>query len=182
MPCSLTAALSACPDSPRAVRAVLTHVTTGFQPRLPGLTKLMARFAKDGRWQKSLCIFDALPLLGLTPDTTVANAAIAACDRGGQWPRALAIFAGMREHGPCRDTITFSSTISARSKSRRAHMAVEVCCSSPVHTCGTRAADCTAAASRFVRLAAWRVFTRCCRPEERKLRNAHCAALLRRYL
>lgn len=86
----------------------------------------MSRFSKEGNWQKSLAIFDALPALAVTADTTLTNAAIAACDKGGQWMRAQDIFARMHEKGLAKDTITFSSTISALSKSKQAHLAVEV--------------------------------------------------------
>ena len=68
--------------STEAVRGILTRRDPSFWPRLPGLTKLMGRFTKDGDWRKALAIFDSLPLLGLRPDTTISNAAIAACDKG----------------------------------------------------------------------------------------------------
>lgn len=47
-----------------------------------GLTKLVSRLSREGHWQKGLEVFEALPHMGLTPDTTITNAAISACDRG----------------------------------------------------------------------------------------------------
>ena len=81
--CSLTALLKQSDCSAEAVRGILTRRDPSFWPRLPGLTKLMGRFTKDGDWRKALTIYESLPLLGLRPDTTISNAAIAACDKGG---------------------------------------------------------------------------------------------------
>lgn len=80
--CSLTLLLKQSDCSIDAVRGILTRRDPSFWPRLPGLTKLMGRFTKDGDWRKALAIFDSLPVLGLRPDTTISNAAIAACDKG----------------------------------------------------------------------------------------------------
>jgi hypothetical protein len=75
---------------------------------------------------QALSIFDSLQLLRLAPDTTITNAAIAACDKGGQWQRAHQIFTYMEGQGLPRDTITFSSTISALSKSKNARYSIDV--------------------------------------------------------
>lgn len=80
--CSLTAQLTRCESSAEAVASVLTSTEMAFSPRLPGLTKLMGKFTKDGEWRKALAIFDTLPSIGLHPDTTITNAAITACDKG----------------------------------------------------------------------------------------------------
>jgi len=82
--------------------------------------------SRDGHWQKGLEVFESLPEMGLTPDTTITNAAISACDRGGQWEKALQIFYNMDAHGLCRDTITYSSVISALSKGRQCSLAIDV--------------------------------------------------------
>lgn len=87
----------------------------------------MARFSKQGDWQKSLSIYDSLPLLDVTPDTTITNAALAACDKGGQWLRAKMIFDSMDSRSLAKDTITYSSTISALSKSKQAALSISVC-------------------------------------------------------
>jgi pentatricopeptide repeat protein len=86
----------------------------------------MAKFTKEGEWQKALSIFSSLSALGLRPDTTIANAAIAACDKGGDWGRARSIFYSMELWGLQRDTITYSSAISALSKSRQWVLSVHV--------------------------------------------------------
>jgi pentatricopeptide repeat protein len=108
------------------VQDVLANVSASFKPRLPGLTKLMARFCKQGDWQKSLSIYDSLPLLDVLPDTTITNAAIAACDKGGQWLCAKVIFDSMESRSLTKDTITYSSTISALSKSKQATLPISV--------------------------------------------------------
>lgn len=121
---SLTAALNAARPGCGEIRRILT--SSQFRPRLPGLTKLVSRLSRDGHWQKGLEVFESLPEMGLTPDTTITNAAISACDRGGQWEKALQIFYNMDTHGLCRDTITYSSVISALSKGRQCSLAIDV--------------------------------------------------------
>jgi hypothetical protein len=59
----------------------------------------MGRFTKDGDWRKALAIFDCLPLLGLRPDTTISNAAIAACDKGTLAPQLAPSNSCTREVG-----------------------------------------------------------------------------------
>eukprot|EP00210_Caulerpa_lentillifera_P009501 g9061.t1 len=121
---SLSAALNAARPGCGEIRRILT--SSQFRPRLPGLTKLVSRLSREGHWQKGLEVFESLPEMGLTPDTTITNAAISACDRGGQWEKALQIFYNMNQHGLCRDTITYSSVISALSKGRQCNLAIDV--------------------------------------------------------
>eukprot|EP00210_Caulerpa_lentillifera_P009153 g8727.t1 len=121
---SLSAALNAARPGCGEIRRILT--SSQFRPRLPGLTKLVSRLSREGHWQKGLEVFESLPEMGLTPDTTITNAAISACDRGGQWEKALQIFYNMDQHGLCRDTITYSSVISALSKGRQCNLAIDV--------------------------------------------------------
>jgi pentatricopeptide repeat protein len=125
--CSLARNLESCESSSEAVQVVLSNVALHFKPRLPGLTKLMSRFSKSNNWHKALHIFESLHLCGITADTTIANAAIAACDKGGDWLRAKKIFDDMERTSLFRDTITFSSTISALSKSKQPRQSIEVC-------------------------------------------------------
>ena len=138
----MTAALNAARPGCGEIRRILT--SSQFRPRLPGtpsfhdpmgmprgrcpagLTKLVSRLSREGHWQKGLEVFESLPEMGLTPDTTITNAAISACDRGGQWEKALQIFYNMDNHGLCRDTITYSSVISALSKGRQCSLAIDV--------------------------------------------------------
>lgn len=126
--CRLTQALDLCDGSRETVQEVFARVTACFWPRLPGLTKLMARYTRSNDWQKAIAIFESLPMLRLQPDTTITNAAIAACDRGGAWHKAFQIFSDMSLQGLVQDTITFSSTISALSKSKQAQRIVWVRC------------------------------------------------------
>eukprot|EP01025_Chloroclados_australasicus_P041357 TRINITY_DN4377_c0_g1_i3.p1 TRINITY_DN4377_c0_g1~~TRINITY_DN4377_c0_g1_i3.p1 ORF type:complete len:1262 (-),score=185.28 TRINITY_DN4377_c0_g1_i3:1965-5750(-) len=106
------------------IRQILNAST--FRPRLPGLTKIMSRFTKDNKWQKAQEVFDALQDLRIRPDTTIANAAISACDKGGQWEKALQIFKNMEVWGLERDAITYSAVISALAKGRQWTVAIEV--------------------------------------------------------
>eukprot|EP01025_Chloroclados_australasicus_P023761 TRINITY_DN239_c2_g2_i1.p1 TRINITY_DN239_c2_g2~~TRINITY_DN239_c2_g2_i1.p1 ORF type:complete len:1156 (+),score=193.51 TRINITY_DN239_c2_g2_i1:471-3938(+) len=106
------------------IRQILNSST--FRPRLPGLTKIMSRFTKENKWQKGLEVFDALQDLRIRPDTTIANAAISACDKGGQWERALQIFKNMEAWNLERDAITYSAVISALAKGRQWTVAIEV--------------------------------------------------------
>ena len=53
-----------------------------FSPRLPGLTKLVSKFGKEGCWRKALGVYESLHILNIVPDTAITNAAISACDKG----------------------------------------------------------------------------------------------------
>ena len=57
-----------------------------------GLTKLVSQLTREGQWAKALEVYEALPSIGIAPDTTITNAAITTCDKGGQWERALEVF------------------------------------------------------------------------------------------
>ena len=37
---------------------------SAFRPRLPGLTKLVSQFTKEGAWQKGLEVYEALDAIG----------------------------------------------------------------------------------------------------------------------
>ena len=130
------------------MQSALAAVAPGFRPRLPGLTKLMSRYSRSNEWQKAIAIFDSLPLLRLAPDTTITNAAIAACDKGGAWRKAYMIFLEMDCQGLLQDTITFSSAISALSKSKQAQLSVDVrsCANSTARASMLRALCCSVAA------------------------------------
>lgn len=101
--CSLTAQLTRCESSAAAVKAVLVGTEASFSPRLPGLTKLMGKFTKDGEWLKALAIYESLPSIGLHPDTTITNAAITACDKGAP-PRAARCVASKRVRAFTQDS------------------------------------------------------------------------------
>ena len=45
-------------------------------PGLPGLTKLVSLFTKQGKWRKALAIYDVLDCLGLQADLVICNAAL----------------------------------------------------------------------------------------------------------
>ena len=83
-----------------------------FPLRLPGLTAIMGRFTKSGQWAISLDIFDTLPALALPRDTTVCNAALAACMRGCLWQRAKQAFDLMVAQGVPLDNITYYTMLS----------------------------------------------------------------------
>ena len=51
-----------------------------------GLTKMVSKLSKEGSFRKGLEVFQALPELGIPPDTAITNSAISACDKGA--PRA----------------------------------------------------------------------------------------------
>jgi hypothetical protein len=125
--CSLEYNLLACENSPHSVYKVLANVSPRFMPCLRSLTKLMEKLSIGGQWQKSLSIFDSLPVLHLLPNTLLTNAAIVACDIGGQWLRAKVFFESMDRRGLEKDTTTYSSTLSALSNSEDAMMSVPVC-------------------------------------------------------
>ena len=63
--CSLRRLLESSFDSQQAVATALTHTTPDFTPGLPGLTKLVSLFTKQGKWRKALAIFDVLHVLHL---------------------------------------------------------------------------------------------------------------------
>ena len=47
-----------------------------------GLTKMVSKLSKEGGFRKGLEVFQALPELGIAPDTAITNSAISACDKG----------------------------------------------------------------------------------------------------
>jgi pentatricopeptide repeat protein len=100
-----------------------------FPLRLPGLTAIMGRFTKSGQWAISLDIFDTLPALALPRDTTVCNAALAACMRGCLWQRAKQAFDLMIAQGVPLDNITYYTMLSVprRRKLWRVTMDVRLC-------------------------------------------------------
>ncbi len=77
---SLVAALCNTQDSTADVARTLARCK--FSPRLPGLTKLVSKFGKEGCWRKALGVYESLHILNVIPDTAITNAAISACDKG----------------------------------------------------------------------------------------------------
>ena len=47
-----------------------------------GLTKMVSKLSREGSYRKGLEVFEALPAVGLVPDTAITNAAISALDKG----------------------------------------------------------------------------------------------------
>lgn len=43
---------------------------------------MVSKLSREGSYRKGLEVFDALPAVGLIPDTAITNAAISACDKG----------------------------------------------------------------------------------------------------
>lgn len=125
--CRLQAVLrEAKPGSGQVAEALLQ---VAFPLRLPGLTAIMGRFTKSGQWAISLDIFDTLPALALPRDTTVCNAALAACMRGCLWQRAKQAFDLMIAQGVPLDNITYYTMLSVprRRKLWRVTMDVRLC-------------------------------------------------------
>lgn len=77
--CSLRRLLESSSDAPEDVAAALQHTADGFVPGLPGLTKLVSLFTKQGKWRKALAIYDTLDCLGLQADLVICNAALGTC-------------------------------------------------------------------------------------------------------
>lgn len=98
-----------------------------FPLRLPGLTAIMGRFTKSGQWAVSLDIFDTLPALALPRDTTVCNAALAACMRGCLWQRAKQAFDLMITQGVPLDNITYCTMLSVPRRRKLWRVTMDVC-------------------------------------------------------
>eukprot|EP00892_Ulva_mutabilis_P005105 jgi/Ulvmu1/2967/UM015_0007.1 len=113
---SLRRLLESSSDSKEEVAAALQHTTGGFVPGLPGLTKLVSLFTKQGKWRKALAIYDVLDCLGLQPDLVICNAALGACARGADTSRLWQLLNDLLEKGRVPDSITFKGAISALSK------------------------------------------------------------------
>jgi pentatricopeptide repeat protein len=113
-------------SSAASVCAALRHTAPGFAPGLPGLTKLVSKFAKEGDWQKALEVFKNVHVLGLQADTTITNAAIAACGVGHDVAQARDIFNGMRDAGLSPDPITYKALIAVLVRCGEWHSAIEV--------------------------------------------------------
>ena len=43
---------------------------------------MVSKLSKEGCFRKGLEVFQALPELGIAPDTAITNSAISACDKG----------------------------------------------------------------------------------------------------
>ena len=65
-------------------------MTQILHPRV-GLTKMVAKLSRENAYRKGLEVFDALPAIGLMPDTAITNAAISACDKGAASFLSLAL-------------------------------------------------------------------------------------------
>lgn len=50
---------------------------------------MVAKLSRENAYRKGLEVFDALPAIGLMPDTAITNAAISACDKGAPCPCSL---------------------------------------------------------------------------------------------
>jgi pentatricopeptide repeat protein len=123
--CRLQIALQeATPGTGQVASALLS---AAFPLRLPGLTAIMGRFTKQGRWAVSLEIFHVLPSLGLELDTTVCNAALAACMRGCVWHRAKQVFSLMLAQGVSVDHITYHTMLSVPRRRKIWRVVIEVC-------------------------------------------------------
>ena len=124
--CRLKLLLDSCDNSPASVRAALLHTTPDFAPGLPGLTKLISKFSKEGAWRKALAVFRSVSALGLRADTTIMNAAIAACGVAQDATAARRIFDAMPAHGVLPDTITYKAMVMAFTSCREWRECVEV--------------------------------------------------------
>ena len=71
-----------------------------------GLTKMVSKLSKEGSFRKGLEVFQALPELGIAPDTAITNSAISACDKGARL--APCCFMGERSSRRQRLVITHS--------------------------------------------------------------------------
>jgi hypothetical protein len=112
--------------SPGTGQVASALLNAAFPLRLPGLTAIMGRFTKQGRWAISLEIFQALPALGLERDTTVCNAALAACMRGCAWHRAKQTFNLMLAQHVRMDYITYYTMLSVPRRRKLWRVVVEV--------------------------------------------------------
>ena len=45
---------------------------------------MVSKLSKEGSFRKGLEVFQALPELGIAPDTAITNSAISACDKGAR--------------------------------------------------------------------------------------------------
>lgn len=68
-----------------------------------------------------------LPLLGLERDTTVCNAALAACMRGCAWQRAKQTFNLMLAEGVRMDYITYFTMLSVPRRRKLWRVVIDVC-------------------------------------------------------
>lgn len=113
-------------DCKQAVAAALMHTTPDFSPGLPGLTKLVSLFTKQGKWRKALAIFDVLDNLGLEPDLVITNAALGACARGAETSRLWQLLSDLLGKGHVPDSITYKGAISALAKNGEWQQCIQV--------------------------------------------------------
>jgi pentatricopeptide repeat protein len=122
----LRALLDTCDDSDEGVAFALSAAR--IQLDLPLLTKLIAKYTKLGQWRKGFAIWKALESVGVTPDTTIANAAIGACSHGDEagYQEAWTVFNSIVASGLRPDPITYRVSIVAMTKSGAWERSVEV--------------------------------------------------------
>ena len=125
--CRLKLVLAQSDSSTASVTAALHNTAPGFSPGLPGLTKLVSKFAKEGEWQKALEIFRNVGTVGLQADTTITNAAIAACGTGRDAEQAQAIFDNMPVEGLAPDAITHKALVASLLRCGKWQRCVHVC-------------------------------------------------------
>lgn len=61
---------------------------------------MVSKLSKEGSFRKGLEVFQALPELGIAPDTAITNSAISACDKGARpAPRRSLPATGQSQYG-----------------------------------------------------------------------------------
>ena len=68
---------------------------------------MVSKLSKEGGFRKGLEVFQALPELGIAPDTAITNSAISACDKGA--PQRTCCQAVWRSKADCASHAAFSA-------------------------------------------------------------------------
>ena len=108
------------------MKSVLVSLAPDVRPRLPALTRLVARYSKRSDPAKALAVYDSLDVLGIAADNIMAYAAVEACRKWNRGRKAAQIIVELSGRGLCCSASTYARAICAVSKTQHAHLSVEV--------------------------------------------------------
>ena len=88
------------------------------------LGKRATAFGKQIQWSEALALLSEAVRRGPSPDVTLFNIVVNVCDRGLQWHRSLHLFRQMRSLSCFPDEASYSSCMTALSRSSRWELAL----------------------------------------------------------
>ena len=111
--CRVAKLLDACASTPAAFAALLSSLPADKQPRLPALTRMLARLSKRGDLTKALALFCSLELLNVVPDDILAHTVIDLCCKWERGEEASRVIAALTRRGLRYSTSLYAGALSA---------------------------------------------------------------------